>query len=46
LSGIEITGHKRLVLVSGRAYPQLAQDIAKELGSELVETDARTFANG
>ncbi|MEO7006540.1 MAG: ribose-phosphate diphosphokinase [Terrimesophilobacter sp.] len=46
MSGIEITGHKKLVLVSGRAHPQLALDIAKELGSELVPTDARTFANG
>jgi ribose-phosphate pyrophosphokinase len=34
------------VLVSGRAHPQLAIDIADELGSELVPTDARTFANG
>ncbi len=46
MSGIKITGQKRLVLVSGRAHPQLALDIAEELGSELVETDARTFANG
>ena len=46
MSGIEITGHKKLVLVSGRAHPQLALDIANELGSELVPTDARTFANG
>ncbi len=43
---IKITGQKRLVLVSGRAHPQLAEDIATELGSELVPTDARTFANG
>jgi len=46
VSGIRITGEKKLVLVSGRAHPQLALDIAKELGSELVHTDARTFANG
>ena len=46
MSGIKITGEKRLVIVSGRGYPQLAQDIADELGSELVPTDARTFANG
>ena len=46
MSGIKITGQKRLVLVSGRAYPELAQQIADELGSELVPTDARTFANG
>ncbi|GAA2028982.1 ribose-phosphate diphosphokinase [Agromyces tropicus] len=46
MSGIETTGSKRLVLVSGRAHPDLAKHIAAELGSELVPTDARTFANG
>ncbi|MET0783312.1 MAG: ribose-phosphate diphosphokinase, partial [Leifsonia flava] len=46
MSGINITGQKHLVLVSGRAHPQLAADIAAELGSELIPTDARTFANG
>ncbi|MFC9919370.1 ribose-phosphate diphosphokinase [Agromyces binzhouensis] len=46
MSGIETTGSKRLVLVSGRAHPALAKQIAAELGSELVPTDARTFANG
>ena len=46
MSEIKINGQKRLVLVSGRAHPQLALDIAAELGSELVHTDARTFANG
>jgi ribose-phosphate pyrophosphokinase len=46
VSEIKVTGQKRLVLVSGRAHPQLAEDIAQELGSELVHTDARTFANG
>jgi ribose-phosphate pyrophosphokinase len=46
VSEIKTSGTKRLVLVSGRAHPQLATDIADELGSELVPTDARTFANG
>lgn len=46
MSAIKITGEKRLVLVSGRAHPQLAADIALELGSELVPTETRTFANG
>jgi ribose-phosphate pyrophosphokinase len=41
-----MTGQKRLVVVSGRAHPQLAIDIAQELGTDLVHTDARTFANG
>jgi ribose-phosphate pyrophosphokinase len=46
VSAIKITGEKRLVIVSGRAHPQLAEDIATELDSELVPTEARTFANG
>ncbi len=46
MSGIKITGQKKLVIVSGRGYPELAQQIADELGSELVPTDSRTFANG
>jgi ribose-phosphate pyrophosphokinase len=46
MSGIKANGQKRLVLISGRAHPALAEDIARELGSELVPTDSRTFANG
>jgi ribose-phosphate pyrophosphokinase len=46
VSAIKITGEKRLVIVSGRAHPQLAEDIALELDSELLPTEARTFANG
>jgi ribose-phosphate pyrophosphokinase len=46
VSAIKITGQKRLVLVSGRAHMALAEQIAAELSSELVPTDARTFANG
>jgi ribose-phosphate pyrophosphokinase len=46
VASIKISGQKRLVIVSGRAHPQLALDIATELGSDLVPTDARTFANG
>ncbi len=46
MSEIKVTGEKRLVLVSGRAHPALADQIADELGSELLPTDSRTFANG
>jgi ribose-phosphate pyrophosphokinase len=46
VSEIKITGQKRLVIVSGRAHPQLAIDIAAELDTDLVHTNARTFANG
>jgi ribose-phosphate pyrophosphokinase len=37
---------KRLVLVSGRAHPDLADAVAGELGCELVPTSAYDFANG
>ena len=46
MAEIKVTGEKRLVIVSGRAHPQLAADIAEALGTDVVHTDARTFANG
>ncbi len=46
MSEIKVGGQKRLVIVTGRAHPQLAVDVAAELGTEVVHTDARTFANG
>jgi len=44
----EITAHseKKLVLAAGRAHPELAREIAKELGTELLPIDAYDFANG
>ncbi|NQX36531.1 ribose-phosphate diphosphokinase [Herbiconiux sp. VKM Ac-2851] len=46
MSGIKASGEKSLLVVSGRAHPQLAVDIAAELDTTLVDTEARTFANG
>ncbi|MFC5500900.1 ribose-phosphate diphosphokinase [Lysinimonas soli] len=46
MAAITSSGGKRLVLVSGRAHMDLAEAIARELETELVHTDARTFANG
>jgi len=46
VSEMELAGKKKLILISGRAHPQLAIDIATDLGITLVPTDARTFANG
>lgn len=46
MSGISTVGSKRLVLVSGRAHPELAKEVAKDLGTELVPTTALNFANG
>jgi len=43
---ISTDGEKRLVLISGRAHPELAEDVARELGVELVPTTAYDFANG
>jgi len=43
---ISATTEKNLVLVSGRAHPALAEAVAAELGTELVPTETRTFANG
>jgi ribose-phosphate pyrophosphokinase len=45
-TGITNLGEKRLVLVSGRAHPQLAHDVAEELGIDVVPTTAYDFANG
>ncbi|GIG38669.1 ribose-phosphate diphosphokinase [Cellulomonas phragmiteti] len=39
-------GEKRLVLATGRAHPELAQDVADALGIELLPTTAYDFANG
>ncbi|SDS22738.1 ribose-phosphate diphosphokinase [Paraoerskovia marina] len=40
------TSERSLVLVSGRAHLELAQDVAQELGIELLPTSAYDFANG
>lgn len=39
-------GEKKLVLVTGRAHPELAESVAEELGSDLLPTSAYDFANG
>ncbi len=46
MSMITTTSKKKLVLVSGRAHPELARQVAAELDTELVPTEARTFSNG
>ncbi len=46
MASIKITGQKRLVIVTGRAHPALAEQVAAELETEIVTTDTRTFANG
>ena len=46
MASIKITGQKRLVIVSGRSHPELAAQVAEYLQTDVVHTDARTFANG
>jgi len=46
MTGITTTGEKRLVLIGGRAHPELTDQIAHELGVEAVPTSAYDFANG
>ena len=43
---MELIPRRRLELVSGRAHPALAQEIAECLGVELGEANLREFANG
>jgi len=46
MSGIKATGEKKLMLFAGRAYPELAEEVAAELGADLTPTSAYDFANG
>src|SRR5689334_4197160 len=46
MSEITAHGEKKLILAAGRAHPELAQEIAKELETELLPIDAYDFANG
>lgn len=46
MTEIVVQNKKKLVLVSGRAYPELAEQVAAELECEVSTTDLRTFANG
>jgi ribose-phosphate pyrophosphokinase len=43
---MEVPARRRLELYSGRSHPQLAQQIATELGIDLGEVELKDFANG
>src|SRR5256885_15996258 len=43
---MKATGEKKLMLFSGRAYPELAKEIADNLQIEPTPTAAYDFANG
>ncbi|MFN8125490.1 MAG: ribose-phosphate diphosphokinase [Candidatus Nanopelagicales bacterium] len=44
--GLTAAPMKRLLLTAGRSHPELAEEVAKELGVELSPTSAYDFANG
>ncbi|URN16424.1 MULTISPECIES: ribose-phosphate diphosphokinase [Streptomyces] len=46
MTGIKTTGEKKLMLFSGRAHPELAEEVARQLGVSLVPTKVFDFANG
>jgi ribose-phosphate pyrophosphokinase len=46
MSGMKRTTEKNLMVFSGRAHPGLAEEVAEQLGSGLVPTQAYDFANG
>jgi ribose-phosphate pyrophosphokinase len=46
MSGMKRTTEKNLMVFSGRAHPQLAEEVAAQLGTGIVPTSAYDFANG
>jgi ribose-phosphate pyrophosphokinase len=46
LSEIRLSSEKRLRLFSGRGFPELADEVATELGIPITPTSAYDFANG
>jgi ribose-phosphate pyrophosphokinase len=46
VSGIQVENRKNLMLFSGRAYPDLTDEIGKHLGVAPTPTSAYEFANG
>ena len=46
MSELKLASEKRLRLFSGRAFPELAEQVAAELGIPLTPTSAYDFANG
>lgn len=46
MTGIKTTGEKKMMFFSGRAHPELAEEVAQQLGVGVVPTKAFDFANG
>lgn len=45
MTGMQVSNDKRLVLVTGRAHPELAEAVAEQLGIELLPVTAYDFAS-
>ncbi|MEO8851501.1 MAG: ribose-phosphate diphosphokinase [Allobranchiibius sp.] len=45
MSALKKTTEKKLILVGGRAHPQLAEQVAAGIGTSLLPTNAYEFAN-
>jgi ribose-phosphate pyrophosphokinase len=46
VSGFKTASEKKLMLFSGRAYPELADEVAEYLDTEVTPTSSYDFANG
>lgn len=46
MSGMKQPGENNLMFFSGRAYPELAEEVASHLGVEITPTKLTDFANG
>jgi ribose-phosphate pyrophosphokinase len=46
MTPVQLVGKKSMMLFSGRAYPELAAEIAGHIGAELTPMQAYDFANG
>ncbi|MFD7609037.1 ribose-phosphate diphosphokinase [Streptomyces mirabilis] len=46
MTGFKTTGEKKMMFFSGRAHPELAEEVAHKLGVGVVPTKAFDFANG
>ncbi|MGY0067871.1 ribose-phosphate diphosphokinase [Streptomyces sp. QTS137] len=46
MTGIKTTGQKKMMFFSGRAHPELAEEVARQLSVGVVPTRAFDFANG
>ena len=46
MSELRLSSEKRLRIFTGRAFPELAESVAAELGITITPTSSYDFANG